>query len=182
MNELLAFLAGSAILLWWSRKSLVTPGHHGFYRFFAWEAILGLIVLNHEPWGNEPSSMHQMTSWVLMVLSVLLVQQGLTALSSNGKASEQREDPALYEFESTTALVTSGIYKYIRHPMYASLLALAWGAYFQNPSWPGTAVAATASIFLLLTAKADERECLAFFGQAYADYMRQTRRFIPGVM
>lgn len=182
MNEVIAFLLGSTVILWWSRKSLVTPGRHGFYRFFAWEAILGLLVLNHEPWGNAPSSLHQMTSWVLMVISVLLVQQGLTALRSNGKAGDQRADPTLYEFEKTTALVTSGIYKYIRHPMYASLLALAWGAYFQNPSVPGTIVAAVASIFLLLTAKADEQECLAFFGTAYADYMRQTRRFIPGLL
>jgi protein-S-isoprenylcysteine O-methyltransferase Ste14 len=33
-----------------------------------------------------------------------------------------------------------------------------------------------------LTATADERECLAWFGQSYADYMRRTpRRFVPGV-
>lgn len=181
MNEVMAFLLGSAVILWWSRKSLVKPGRHGFYRFFAWEAILGLIVLNHEPWGNDPSSIHQMISWVLMVLSILLVQQGMSALTSQGKASVQRADPTLYEFEKTTALVTTGIYGYIRHPMYASLLALAWGAYFQNPSWPGTAVAAVASLALYLTAKADEQECLAYFGEAYAAYMQRTRRFIPGL-
>jgi hypothetical protein len=100
----------------------------------------------------------------------------------DGKAGEKRDDPTLYEFERTTELVTSGIYGYIRHPMYASLLALAWGAYFQSPSWPGTAVAAIASISLYLTAKADEQECPAYFGEAYADYMQRTRRFIPGVL
>jgi len=179
MNELLAFLSGSAVLLWLSRHALRLPGRHGFYRFFAWEGILGLIVLNHEPWGNQPFSPHQITSWILMVTSILLVQQGMTQLQSDGKAGEARTDPALYEFERTTALVTSGIYGYIRHPMYASLLALAWGAFFQAPSWAGTAVAALTSFFLLLTAKADERECLAFFGQDYAEYMAKTRRFVP---
>lgn len=182
MNEWIAFLLGSAVILWWSRKPLQQPGRHGFYRFFAWEAILGLIVLNHEPWGKDPSSVHQMISWVLMVTSILLVQQGMSTLTSHGKASTQRADPTLYEFEKTTTLVTSGIYGYIRHPMYASLLALAWGAYFQAPSWLGTAVAAIASISLYLTAKADEQECLAYFGEAYADYMRRTRRFIPGLL
>jgi protein-S-isoprenylcysteine O-methyltransferase Ste14 len=182
MNELIAFLLGSALILWWSRKPLQQPGRHGFYRFFAWEAILGLLVLNHEPWGKDPTSIHQTISWILMVTSIILVQQGLSTLNSRGKAGEQRDDPALYEFEKTTALVTSGIYRYIRHPMYASLLALAWGAYFQDPSWPGTAVAAIASISLYLTAKADEQECLAYFGEAYADYMRRTRRFIPGLL
>lgn len=182
MNESIAFLLGSALILWWSRRSVLKPGRHGFYRFFAWEAILGLIILNHEPWGQDPASLHQMASWVLMVTSILLVQQGMTALNSQGKAGVERDDPTLLEFERTTALVTSGIYRYIRHPMYASLLALAWGAYFQAPTWPGTAVAALASLFLYLTARADEQECLAYFGTDYAEYMQRTRRFIPGVL
>lgn len=181
MLEIIAFLVGSALILWLSRKPLREPGRHGFYRFFVWEGILGLIVLNHEVWGKDPYSPHQFTSWLLMLLSIFLVQQGLSRLLKHGRASEKREDQALYEFEKTTTLVTSGIYKYIRHPMYASLLALTWGAYLQNPSWLGTAIAVLCSYFLLLTAKADEAECLTFFGPAYADYMRQTRRFIPGL-
>ena len=181
MQEILVFIAGSAVILWLSRKPIRQPGRHGFYRFFAWEGIFGLIVLNHGVWGNDPYSAHQLASWLLMLLSILLVQQGFSHLTQHGRASEQRDDQALYEFEKTTTLVTTGIYKYIRHPMYASLLALAWGAYFQNPSWLGTGVAVLCSYFLLLTAKADEAECLAYFGPAYADYMRQTRRFIPGL-
>jgi protein-S-isoprenylcysteine O-methyltransferase Ste14 len=181
MSEILVFLLGSALILWLSRKPLRQPGRHGFYRFFAWEAILGLIVLNHGVWGNDPYSAHQLASWLLMVLSILLVQQGYSHLTQHGRANKQREDQALYEFEKTTTLVTSGIYGYIRHPMYASLLALAWGAYFQDPSWLGTGIAVLCSYFLLLTAKADEEECLAYFGPAYADYMRQTQRFIPGL-
>ena len=181
MIDIAAFLLGSGLILWWSRKSLRAPGAHGFYRFFAWEAILGLLVLNHEPWGKEPFSAHQIASWILMMISILLVQQGISRLRRSGDASPERDDGALYEFEKTTTLVTKGIYGHIRHPMYTSLLALAWGAYLQDPSWTGTVIAALASFFLLLTAKADERECLAYFGQAYADYMQRTRRFIPGL-
>ena len=179
MLEILAFLIGSAVILWLSRKAIRQPGGHGFYRFFVWEGILGLIVLNHKVWGEDPYSPHQFTSWLLMLLSMLLVQQGLSRLLKDGRASEQRDDQSLYTFEKTTTLVTSGIYRYIRHPMYASLLALAWGAYFQNPSWLGTGIAVLCSYFLVLTARADEAECLRYFGPAYADYMRRTRRFIP---
>lgn len=181
MNEIIAFLAGSAVLAWLSREAIRRPGRHGFYRFFAWEGILGLIVLNHEPWGEQPYSAHQLTSWLLMLTSLFLVIQGLRLLRRLGKADHRRDDAALYEFERTTALVTTGIFAYIRHPMYASLLALTWGAFFQDPSWIGGAIAAASSYCLLLTAQADERECLAYFGDAYADYMKRTRRFIPGL-
>jgi protein-S-isoprenylcysteine O-methyltransferase Ste14 len=95
---------------------------------------------------------------------------------------QQRMDNALYEFEKTDRLISHGVFRYIRHPMYTSLLALAWGAYFQAPSWPGAALAAFSSLFLVLTARADEQECLAFFGQPYADYMQGTKRFIPFVL
>lgn len=177
--ELIAFIVGTTTLVWLSRKSLSSRGGHGFYRFFAWEAILGLFVLNHSVWGKDPFSPHQITSWILMLLSIFLVIQAYRLLTQHGQASQQRDDSTLYPFEKTTQLVTTGIFGYIRHPMYASLLALAWGAYFQNPNWLGTSIAAFTSLCLLLTAKADEQECLAYFGAPYAAYMQRTRRFIP---
>lgn len=177
--ELIAFIVGTATLAWLSRKSLRSPGQHGFYRFFAWEAILGLIILNQKVWGTDPFSPHQITSWLLMLLSIFLVIQAYRLMSKHGQASLARDDGTLYQFEKTTQLVTTGIFGYIRHPMYTSLLALAWGAYFQNPNLLGTAIAAFASFCLLLTAKADEQECLAYFGPPYAAYMQRTRRFIP---
>lgn len=174
-----ALAVGTGVLAWLSRKALVHPGSHGFYRFFGWTSILCLIVLNRHIWGEEPLSPHQMASWLLMTTSITLVIAGITTLKTYGNAGLQRDDGSFYEFEKTTQLVTTGIFKYIRHPMYTSLLALTWGAYCQNPSWPGTVIAAFGSLCFLLTALTDEKECLAYFGQAYADYMRQTRRFVP---
>lgn len=186
MTEVLAdtelILAGTAAVAWLSRKALRHPGSHGFYRCFAWEGILVLLVINREPWGMDPFSPHQVVSWLLLLASIGLVVLGAAALRSHGTAADIRSDGSLYDWERTTVLVTTGIFARIRHPMYASLLALAWGAFFQGPSWPGLALAAVSSLFLLLTATADERECLAWFGQPYADYMQRTpRRFVPGV-
>ena len=186
MSALLAdpflFAAGSVLITWLSRKPLRHPGSHGFFRFFAWEGILALFVMNRQPWGEDPLAPHQMFSWVLLITSIVFVALGAAMLHSQGSAAAARADDTLYEFEKTTALVTTGIFAHIRHPMYASLLALAWGAFFQAPSWDGLAVAAVSTLFLGLTATADERECLAYFGQPYADYMRRPpRRFFPGI-
>ncbi len=179
MSDLHLFIAGSLVLVWWSRKPLSKPGSHGFYRFFAWEAILGLLTLNHAVWGTDPYSPHQFTSWLLMLTSIALVILGVSTLKRDGAPDARRDDRSFYEFEKTTRLVSHGIFGYIRHPMYASLLALAWGAYFQDPSLPGTLLALSASVALWLTATTDERECLAYFGPEYAAYMQRTKRFIP---
>jgi len=82
-------------------------------------------------------------------------------------------------FEKTTTLVTTGIYHYIRHPLYSSLLLLSWGAFFKSPTLLAGDLAAAASLCLYLTARADEVECLRFFGERYREYMKTTKRFIP---
>jgi protein-S-isoprenylcysteine O-methyltransferase Ste14 len=85
----------------------------------------------------------------------------------------------LYAFEKTTALVTTGIYAYIRHPLYSSLLLLTWGIFFKVLSFPGTALTLVATTFLIATAQIDEQECIRFFGNEYQEYMQKTKRFIP---
>ena len=179
VSDPLLFGAGSALLVGFSRKPLCRPGSHGFYRFFAWEGILGLIVLNRHVWGDDPFSPHQLLSWILMLASIWLALQGVITLSRHGRSGAQRPDQGMYEWEKTGELVTQGIFSYIRHPMYASLLALAWGAFCQDPTSLGAAIAIITSGFLWMTARTDEQECLAYFGQPYADYMQRTRRFLP---
>ena len=114
MNDLTLFLAGSAAIVWLSRKPLRKPGSHGFYRFFAWEAILGLIVLNREVWGSDPYSPHQFASWLLMMTSVALVVIGVATLKRDGAPGATRDDGSFYEFEKTTQLVSHGIFGYSR--------------------------------------------------------------------
>ncbi len=88
-------------------------------------------------------------------------------------------EPQLLAFEKTSQLVTSGIYHYIRHPLYSSLLFLTWGIFFKSITLPGVVLTAAATIALILTARADEAECIRFFGENYAAYMRISKRFVP---
>jgi protein-S-isoprenylcysteine O-methyltransferase Ste14 len=81
--------------------------------------------------------------------------------------------------ESTTTLVIVGAYKYIRHPLYSSLLFLAWGVFFKAPSILGGILAAVATAFLVTTARIEESENVQKFGVEYAAYMKTTRMFIP---
>ncbi len=171
--DLPLFVGGSAALLLFSRKALSHPGSHGWYRFFAWEATLALIVLNRELEGG------QIISQTLLILSLLCLALGYGSLLLRGQPHKSREDGALYGWERTTTLVTTGIYGLIRHPMYASLRALDWAMFVRAVSFAGLLLALAGSALMLRTALADERECLAYFGDAYRDYMRRTRRFIP---
>jgi protein-S-isoprenylcysteine O-methyltransferase Ste14 len=177
--KLVILLAGTIVILCFSLRSLRSFRSHGFYRFFAWLAMLVLILLNINYWFHDPLSLHQIISWLCLFISLLLVFSGVMALGSAGKPSNTRQDASLFEIEKTTVLVEQGAYRYVRHPLYGSLLFLAWGVFFKSPSWIGAALAVPATIFLTATAKVEETENIRYFGPGYKEYMKRTKMFIP---
>ncbi|HLO33225.1 MAG TPA: methyltransferase [Anaerolineales bacterium] len=180
MTQWIIFSLGSLLLIAISWKSLGEPRSHGFYRFFAWEAMLALLLINVSFWFYKPFAWNQIIAWSLLFLCLIPLAFGVQTLRRRGNPARQREDDStLLAFEKTTTLVTSGIYQYIRHPLYSSLLLLTWGIFFKLPSFLGAALALTATAFLVATAKADETECIRFFGAPYQEYMKQTKRFVP---
>lgn len=175
------FVAGSAGLVLVSRGSLRRVGSHGFFRFFAWEAMLALLLLNVDHWLRDPFGLRQIISWLCLCVSLFLVIHGVRLLGRVGRPDERRADASLLGLERTTTLVTVGAYRYIRHPLYSSLLFLTWGALLKSPSWAAVGLAAVATGFLTGTAKAEEAENVRYFGAAYREYMARTRMFIPFV-
>ena len=125
--------------------------------------------------------MNQVFSWVFLSISVYLVISGVVQLKKSGKPAKGREDKQLYQFEKTSELTDQGIYKYIRHPLYSSLLFLTWGIFLKNTTLLLLCIALLSSVFLYLTAKADEKECIRFFGHKYAEYMKRSKMFVPFV-
>jgi len=176
------FTTGTMVLIAISWKSLFRPKSHGFYRFFAWECILLLFVINVRYWFKNPFTWYQLIAWILLFVSLIPLGFGVHSLRTHGKPVSKREsDSSLLAFEKTTELVTTGIYQYIRHPLYSSLLFLTWGIFFKLPSLIGFALTAITTVLLFATAKADEAECIQFFGTKYVEYIKQTKMFIPKV-
>mgnify|MGYP006213225143 CR=1 FL=1 len=98
---------------------------------------------------------------------------------SAGRPDARRDDAELFAFERTSQLVSSGIFRYIRHPLYCSLLLLAWGICWKQANGLTVGLALFASLMLYLTAKRDEAECLAYFGDKYRAYMARSKMFVP---
>lgn len=185
MLRVILFVGLSAALAYVSRASLKNIHSHGFYRFFAWECILGLFFLNFinfQQWFGDPFSVRQLISWLLLIACIFPAVHGIHLLLTQGKPDARRpQDAPLVWIEKTTQLVTTGVFKYIRHPIYSSLLLLAWGVFFKHPSWLGGVVVLGATGFLLATAKVEEAENLRYFGAAYRVYMQRTKMFLPFV-
>ena len=142
-------------------------------RGLAFGFIVSVVVLNLGSWFRAPLTPLHLGSWALLVGSLALALHGFMLLAVIGQPQGR--------IDKTTVLVTVGAYQYIRHPLYASLLLLAWGAFLKQPSLPGTVLAAAATASLIATARAEEVELSQKFGTAYAEYRKSTKMFIPYV-
>lgn len=122
------------------------------------------VCARHACVGKDMHSMHQTIAGGFFMVSLFMVVTGVLQLRLLGKPDDQRDDVPMLHFEKTTVLVTNGIYRYIRHPIYGSLFFLCWGFFFKNPAVLGGGIAVVASIFLMFAARVEEAECIRFFG------------------
>lgn len=79
-------------------------------------------------------------------------------------------------------LVTEGVYRRIRHPMYLALLLYSVGQALVLPNAiAGPSYLVTFGLLFALRLRAEERLMLDAFGEAYEAYRARTHRLLPGV-
>jgi protein-S-isoprenylcysteine O-methyltransferase Ste14 len=76
-------------------------------------------------------------------------------------------------------LITDGLFAVVRHPIYALSILLMICTAVIVATLPMLMVAAVHINLLCLKARNEERHLLKMHGDAYARYLRHTRRFIP---
>jgi Na+/H+ antiporter NhaC len=113
--------------------------------------------------------------WRWLGIPLMLVGIGvlLPALWAHGRQLTPLPEP-----KRELGLLRTGVYASIRHPIYAGLIALAFGLalWFQKVAALGGAILLT--LFFNLKAREEERRLRRLYPE-YADYQRQTGRFLP---
>ena len=79
-------------------------------------------------------------------------------------------------------LITQGIYRRVRHPMYSALLLYGVAHALVIPNWvAGPSNLVAFAVLFALRVRAEERMMLEQFGDEYIAYMARTKRLVPGV-
>jgi protein-S-isoprenylcysteine O-methyltransferase Ste14 len=78
-------------------------------------------------------------------------------------------------------LVTTGIFAYTRNPMYMGHIIFLIGMALTFRSMLAAILALATAIFFQPRVLRDERQLTARFGEAYVDYLRKVKRWIPGI-
>lgn len=108
----------------------------------------------------------------LMALGAVFAVAGIVAL---GRHTSSFPRPS-----ENTRLVRHGIYRRVRHPMYASLMMVALGWALLWMSWPALLAAIALIVLLDLKSRREERWMTGRFAE-YAEYRRTSKRYVPGV-
>lgn len=112
-----------------------------------------------------------------IILFLVGLSIGLWALNHN-KRGNFNIQPKLKE---GCRLVTTGIYRYIRHPMYTSVITMMLGVLVSTPTL--TEVVFFLLLILVLVLKAKREEALwCMHDQAYLEYKSKTKLFIPYIL
>lgn len=109
---------------------------------------------------------------VMMVISLRLFWRSHADLGKNWSVS--------LEVREGHQLVTQGVYRSVRHPMYTAiwLWAVAQGMLLENWLAGWSVVPAFAAMYFLRTPREEQLMCEQF-GDQYREYMRRTGRLLP---
>ena len=78
-------------------------------------------------------------------------------------------------------LVTTGPYRYIRHPIYAAILYFLWAGIAAHPSLVALTVVLLATAFTAVRIVAEEKLLVTMYPE-YGAYARVTKRLVPLVL
>ena len=85
----------------------------------------------------------------------------------------------LYDAQQRRALATTGPYSWVRHPQYVGFILVMLGFLVQWPTLLTLAMFPVLVVMYVKLARAEEREALASFGDAYRLYMADVPGFFP---
>jgi protein-S-isoprenylcysteine O-methyltransferase Ste14 len=129
----------------------------------AWELLLNHGTLRFEPWSLL------VMAWGY--LQYKLVGRYRVRLGGGGPGMKTMPE----------RLVTGGPYVWTRNPMYLGHLVFLAGLALTLHSELAAVITAASAWFFHVRVKRDEKRLRELFGEAYAEYCRRVKRWVPGL-
>jgi len=86
------------------------------------------------------------------------------------------------EVRENHRLISQGVYRRVRHPMYSALVLYSVGQALAVPNWvAGPSYLVAFGILFAFRIRAEEQMMVDAFGDEYVAYMAKTKRLVPGV-
>jgi protein-S-isoprenylcysteine O-methyltransferase Ste14 len=135
-------------------------------------AIFAACWLTGGTWPSPMQSFVGLVANVLLVGGLLMVVIGTLGLASSFSIMPRPPEGG--------ALVTTGLYRFVRNPIYAGVIAATLGASLGAGTWLALALTGVLAVVLDLKTRREEVYLRSRFPD-YAAYAARTKKFIPGI-
>ncbi len=140
--------------------------------FFVILQLILLLVFAVIPGGHAAPFGIQATAFILVTGGALIISLGLLRL---GPAFTPLPHP-----RKAGNLITTGIYKWIRHPLYTGLILITGGIALYSYNIPRSCITLVLLLVLYFKSVYEERLLLEKFPE-YSSYKLKTGRFFPKI-
>lgn len=127
--------------------------------------LVGVFLPHYAQTSSDLLNLH---TWIGLILAII----GFSAFCIGA-------GQVYYHKLAKKGVVTGGVYNYIRHPQYVSLLVCSFGMLLLWPRYIVLVSFITVLFAYYFLARAEERECAEKYGQSYIDYQSKTGMFLP---
>lgn len=190
VDILLRLLTVLSFFLWWlywtvmedksNREKPKTIREIGVFKILRrclWRLAQGIMIL--QLLGLQVFPLSGDKSFILQIIGFILIIIGVsTAVSARRTIGTNWAHAFEYQVKKKQELVTTGVYAFIRHPIYTGLWIGLIGGELVAQSY----VAFVGVLFLIVgyyQSRLEEKLLISHFGNAYKTYMKRTKMFIP---
>lgn len=145
------------------------------YNIIALITLIPIIV--YSSWINSeyvisPGNLTKYTGLLLAGWGVVIVRLAF-------KSYDTKAFLGLHNLEKENEFTTSGLLKYVRHPLYSGSILGVMGYFLYTPKLSTLISTGMIILYFLIGIRFEEKKLIAQFGQAYLDYKKNTPMLIP---
>jgi protein-S-isoprenylcysteine O-methyltransferase Ste14 len=146
--------------------------------FVYWAAAAILLVASKDAWLGPRFAAFPGSSFLGWTLAGFGLLFGLWAANTLGLVAFFTR-PQVSPRKSTSALIVTGPYRWVRHPFYLSEWFLLLGVALVSQSWAILGLVLATLLVDPLITQWEEKELVARLGKDYLDYQKKVPRFLP---
>jgi protein-S-isoprenylcysteine O-methyltransferase Ste14 len=141
-----------------------------------------MLILFFAVWGLDTlSSFILGYSTVIGGLALLPLRLLLAVVSTGfgGYLAAKSHKAVFEEIQDQPRLIDSGVYSWVRHPMYLGILLFCLGFFFGMPSLTSLVIWVAFFIFYDKMTTYEERDLARILGEEYINYQKRVPKWIP---
>lgn len=173
-----SLLAAEFLKHWFQVRFNLSPRHYRLlYNLFNLLTLPLLLVLHL----RQPADPLYTNTSVFIIIAAVVALAGLGLMLKAGFSYNLLAFSGLKE-DVKMPLQTTGLHRYVRHPLYTATLLFCIGICMAFPTLKNIMLLGLMFLYIYIGSYLEEKKLVLIFGDAYKQYQQKVKRLIPGVL